>query len=209
MSDPHRIGSVEALRTLYREPSQLVVDKVRTSLDEATTAFVDACRFAVLATEGADGLPDASPRGGPSGFIRALDEQRVAIADLGGNNRLDTLQNVVRNGRLGLILVMPGRGETVRINGTAWVTTDPDVLAEFELPKPPKTALVLQVATTFVHCAKAFLRSGMWQPEVWAELADAPDGATILSCQRVADLDADTLRGLLVEGYAAELAEER
>ena len=74
MFDPHRIDSVDALRTHYREPSQLVVDKVRTRLDEATTAFVDTCRFAVLATEGPDGLPDASPRGGPSGFIRVLDQ---------------------------------------------------------------------------------------------------------------------------------------
>ena len=208
MFDPHRIDSVDALRTHYREPSQLVVDKVRTRLDEATTAFVDTCRFAVLATEGPDGLPDASPRGGPSGFIRVLDQQHGAIADLGGNNRLDTLQNIVRNGRLGLILVMPRRGETVSINGSAWVTTDPTVLGGFELPKLPKTAVVLSVATTFVHCAKAFMRSGMWQPEVWAELADAPDGATILSCQRVAEIDADTMRGLLAGGYAADLAAE-
>lgn len=209
MSDPHRIETLEALRTHYREPSQLVLNKVRTSLDDATIVFVDTCRFAVLATEGPEGMPDASPRGGPSGFIRAIGSDLVAIADLGGNNRLGTLQNIVRNGRLGLLLVMPGRGETVRINGSAWVTTDPAILAGFQMPKLPKTAIVLRVATTFVHCAKAFMRSGMWQPEVWAELADAPDGAAILSCQRVADLDADTMRGLLADGYATDLAAER
>ena len=209
MSDPHRITSVEALRTIYREPSQLVVDKVRTRLDEATIAFANSCRFAVLATEGPGRLPDASPRGGPSGFIRALDDQHLAIADLGGNNRLDTLQNIVRNGRLGVILVMPGRSETVRLNGAAWVTADPVVLHGFALPKLPKTAIVLRVATTFVHCAKAFIRSGMWDAEAWAALAHAPDGAAILSCQRVADADAGTMRALLDQSYATDLAAER
>src|SRR5204862_218772 len=81
------------------------------------------------------------------------------------------------------IAITPGKGETVRVNGKAWITTDPDLLAAFRLPKQPKAAIGIAVETTFVHCAKAFLRGGMWQPEVWAELADVPDGAEILVCQ--------------------------
>lgn len=209
MHASHRIDSVAELRTLYREPSQLVVHKERPTLDEASQQFVARCRFAAVGTFDPDGNPDVSPRGGTSGFIRVLDPGHLAIADLGGNNRLDTLQNVVATGRIALLLVVPGQSETVRVNGRAWVSADPHLLADFVLPKVPKTAIVVEVQTTFVHCAKAFMRGGMWDTEVWAELADTPDGAAILSCQRVADADAATMRRLLDDGYVTSLAEER
>ncbi len=208
--DSNRIDSIEALRTLYREPSSLVVHKERPVLDEASQQFVGRCRFAAVGTFDADGNPDVSPRGGLSGFIRVLDERHLAISDLGGNNRLDTLQNVVASGRIALMMVVPGQSETVRVNGHAWVSADPDLLAGFTLPKAPKTAVVVRLETTFVHCAKAFMRGGMWDTDAWAELADTPDGAVILSCQRVADdTDAATMRRLLDDGYVASLAEER
>lgn len=205
-----RIDSVAALRDLYREPSALVVHKERPALDEASQQFVGRCRFAAVGTFDADGNPDVSPRGGPSGFIRVLDPGHLAIADLGGNNRLDTLQNVVAGGRIAMMLVVPGQSETVRVNGHAWVSADPELLAGFTLPKVPKTAIVVEVETTYVHCAKAFMRGGMWDVDAWAELADTPDGAEILSCQRFADdADATTIRRALDDSYVAALAEER
>ena len=155
------------------------------------------------------GNADTSPRGGPSGWVRVLDERHLALADLGGNNRLDTLRNVIDTGRIALILVVPGQSETVRVNGAAWVSVDPELLAGFTLPRTPKSAIVVELETTFVHCAKAFMRGGMWDPEAWAELADTPDGAAIFSCQAVADATPEQIRGMLTEGYAAELAEER
>ncbi|MEQ1703220.1 MAG: MSMEG_1061 family FMN-dependent PPOX-type flavoprotein [Ilumatobacteraceae bacterium] len=209
MHDSNRIDTVEGLRTLYRNPSALVVHKERPQLDEASQQFVSRCRFAAVGTFDADGNPDVSPRGGPSGFVRVLDPGHLAIADLGGNNRLDTLQNVVATGRVALLLVMPGKSETVRVNGRAWVSADPNLLAGFTLPKVPKTAIVVEVQTTFVHCAKAFMRGGVWDTEAWTELADTPDGATILSCQQVADVDAATMRRLLDDGYVTELEAER
>lgn len=209
MHDDHRIHTIEQLREHYRQPSQLVVDKERSALDEASRTFVERSRFAVVGTMDRHSNADVSPRGGPSGWVRVLDDRHVALADLSGNNRLDTLTNVVDTGRIALILVVPGQSETVRINGSAWVSVDPDLLGGFTLPKTPKAAIVVEVETTFVHCAKAFMRGGMWDPEVWAELADTPDGATILSCQRVADLEPAAVRNLLEQGYEADLAAER
>ena len=204
MDDPHRLATVDDLRRHYRMPGKLVVEKERAELDEATARFISRCRFAVVATFDEDGNADASPRGGPSGFVRVLDAQHIALADLNGNNRLDTLQNVVRTGRAGLLFVMPGKGETVRVNGAAWVTTDPAVLGAFQLPKVPVTAIVVRVESTYVHCAKAFMRGGVWDPAAWAALAETPDGAEILACQFT--MDANGVRGALQEGYAADLA---
>lgn len=210
MYEANRIDTLEGLRSLYRQPTALVVNKERAVLDEASQHFVRRCRFAAVGTFDAEGNADVSPRGGPSGFIRVLDPSHLAIADLGGNNRLDTLHNVVDRGRVALMMVVPGRSETVRVNGSAWVSADPELLAGFTLPKLPRTAIVVKVETTFVHCAKAFMRGGMWDSEAWAELADTPDGAAILSCQRVAgDADAPTVRRLLDDGYESSLAEER
>ena len=103
------------------------------------------------------------------------------MADLGGNNRLDTMQNIVASDRIAFVFVVPGQSETVRVNGEAWITTEPEVLDRFQLPRLPKAAIVTQVQTTYMHCAKAIHRSGMWDPNVWAELADTPDGAAIIS----------------------------
>jgi PPOX class probable FMN-dependent enzyme len=209
MDDQYRIGTLEALRAVYRQPSALTANKERPILDEASRAFVERCRFASVATFDRSGNADVSPRGGPSGFVRVLADDRLAIADLGGNNRLDTLQNVIDSGRIALMLVVPGQSETVRVNGAAWLTADPEVLAGFGLPKTPKSAIVVQVETTYVHCAKAFLRGGMWDQQVWAELADTPDGAAILSCQAVTDVDAVTTRQWLDSSYDQALADER
>lgn len=206
--DAHRIESLDALRTFYRHAHEGTRNKERAQLDDATAAVAARCRFLTIGTFDADGNADVSPRGGPSGFLRVLDPQHLAMADLGGNNRLDTLENIVTTGRVALLLITPGQTETVRVNGAAWVTTDPELLAGFDLPKVPKSAVVVRVETTYMHCAKAFMRSGMWDTDVWAQLADVPDGAAVLSCQGVVEVDAATVRGWLDEGYAEELAAE-
>jgi hypothetical protein len=207
-NDGHRVESLDALRTFYRHAHEGTRNKERPQLDDATTAVASRCRFLTIGTFDAAGNADVSPRGGPSGFVRVLDPQHLAIADLGGNNRLDTLENVVTTGRVALLMITPGQSETVRVNGGAWVSTDPALLAGFDLPKVPKSAIVVRVETTYMHCAKAFMRSGMWDVDVWAELADVPDGAAVLSCQGVVEVDAATVRGWLDVGYAEALAEE-
>jgi uncharacterized protein len=202
------ITSIDELRTIYRTPSPIAAVKERPTLDAASREFIERCRFAVVGTFDADGNPDVSPRGGASGFVQVLDETRMAIADLSGNNRLDTLQNIVATGRIALVFVVPGKTETVRVNGRAWVTTDPAVLEGFTLPKRPKAAIGVAIETTFMHCGKAFMRSAMWEPAAWAELADVPDGAAVLTCQQVVDADDASVRAALDDSYARDLAAE-
>jgi hypothetical protein len=203
------VTSLDALREHYRQPHDLVVRKKADRLDAAARGFLAASPFCLLATADADGRCDVSPRGGPPGFVRALDEHRVVLPDLSGNNLLDSLTNIVANGHVALLVVVPGRDETLRIEGTACLTTDPDVLAlwDGELRRP-KLAVGLTVTTTYVHCAKAFRRGGVWNPTSWAAL-DAPDACDVLIEQSGLDVDAPTVRDALEQGYAHDLAAER
>ncbi len=206
-NDLHRVDTLEVLRTHYRNAHAGTIGKERPQLDEATTAVAARCRFAAIATFDTDGNADVSPRGGPSGFIKVLSPTHLAIADLGGNNRLDTLMNVVATGRVALLLITPGQTETVRLNGSAHISTNPELLSSFDLPRVPKSAIVFRLETTYMHCAKAFMRSGMWDTDVWAEMADVPDGSAVLASQGVVD-DETATRAALAADYAAELDRE-
>ena len=198
------------LQELYREPSKLVQSKKRPQLDDASKAFIAAAPFLLLGTSDADGRLDVSPRGGPSGFVQVLDDERLAIGDLNGNNLLDSLRNIVATGKVGLLFVHPGKDETLRVNGHACVTADPDVLDLFPpgLARP-KTAIGITVDEVFVHCAKSFRRGGVWEPESWAALAQGPDAAAILACQFSLEDGPDALRVRLAESYAADLSADR
>ena len=136
----------------------------------------------LVGTAGTDGGCEVSPRGGPPGFVQVLDEQRLAIPDLSGNNLLDSISNVVRNPYVGLLFVLPGRDETLRVNGRAWLTTDDAVLDGFTAElKRPKAAIGVEVVDAFVHCAKSFRRGQVWDPATWAPEA-APSAAELLTC---------------------------
>ncbi len=200
------VGPAE-LAELYRQPGRIAASKKSTVLDDATIGFLAASPFALIGTVGADGAVDVSPRGGPAGFVRVLDERHVAIPDLNGNNLIDTLRAVVATGQAGLLVTVPGKDETVRINGPAWVTTDASTLDLWhdELRRPT-TAIVVRTDEVFMHCAKAFRRGRVWDPASWDELAAAPDGLDVLSAQGlVADND-DATREYLEQAYASDLA---
>src|SRR5262245_14817683 len=119
MKIPGRVDTIEQLEALYRTPSPGAAHKVMTSINEGMATFIDRCPFVVLATSDGTGSVDASPRGGPAGFVRRLDDRHVAIPDLNGNNRLDSLRNIVAFPWVGLLMVVPGQDETLRINGPA------------------------------------------------------------------------------------------
>jgi PPOX class probable FMN-dependent enzyme len=210
MDDTAPVGSIvtelDELRALYREPSRLVRAKKRAVLDEAARRFVETSPFLLVATAGADGGLDVSPRGGHPGFVRVLDERHVAVPDLNGNNLIDSLAAVVATGRAGLLFVVPGRDETLRVNGAAWVSTDADLLGSFTELRAPKVALVVRADEVFVHCAKAFRRGRVWDPAAWPALASAPDGAEIICSQGLVDVDAATVRAALDDSYATDLA---
>ncbi|MFN0090586.1 MAG: MSMEG_1061 family FMN-dependent PPOX-type flavoprotein [Acidimicrobiales bacterium] len=198
----------EQLREHYRQPGELVKAKKIDHLDANCRAFIAACPFVLLATSGADGGCDVSPRGGPAGFVRVLDEARLAIPDLNGNNLLDSLTNVVENPHVGLLFVLPGRDETLRVNGRAWISVDDELLAGFADLRRPKAAIAVEVTSAFIHCAKSFRRGGVWAPESWAP-DGAPSAAELLVGHCELDQSPDELAALLEAGYEKGLALDR
>lgn len=205
MDIPGRIGTLDELTALYREPTDRALGKQLSSIDVGMAAFIDISPFLVLATSDGSGSIDASPRGGPPGFVRRLDDRHIAIPDLNGNNRLDSYRNIVVHRRAGVLMIVPGHDETLRINGPASITTDADILAGFtkEL-RPPKAAIVIEAAEVYGHCAKAFRRAKVWQPESWEALAAAPDLAEMYAC--IWDIDRTEMRSALEDDYASGLA---
>ena len=174
------VDSVEALRALYGQPGERAVAKEQAKLDAHTRAFIACSPFLVLGTAGADGRCDVSPKGDAPGFVHVLDDNRLAIPDRLGNNRLDGLRNVVENPHVGLIFFIPGREDTLRVNGRATISRDEALLERLAVQgKRPQTALVVEVEQTFMHCARAFKRAGLWQPERW------PDASSVPSMQRM------------------------
>jgi len=204
------VSSEAELRQLYREPSKLVKGKKVQRLDDVTRAFIAASPFCLLATSDGDGRCDVSPKGGPAGFVKALDDRRVALPDLNGNNLIDSLVNIVSNPHAALLLLIPGQGETLRIDGLASVTTDPGVLAlwDDELRRP-KAAVGIEVASAFIHCAKAFRRGRLWEPESWSDYAGAPDGCDLIISQMQLTHDPAQIRAGFEEGYRQGLAEDQ
>ncbi len=169
------------LEALYEPPSQIVANKTIDRLDAHCRQYLSLCRFALVASADAQGRADVTPRGGPPGFISVLDDRHLAIPDATGNRRLDTFRNVLQTGRAGLLLLLPGRGQTLRINGRACVSADPDLLQRLTpVGKPPRAALVLQAEEVFTHCPKAFVRSELWDPATWPSKQEQPSPAAML-----------------------------
>lgn len=207
---PNVVTTEAGLRELYREPAPATRSKVIPELDDTARAFIAHSPFMLLATADTDGNCDVSPRGGPPGFCRALDERRLVIPDLNGNNLIDSISNVAAGGHAGLLFVVPGRDETLRVNGRAWVTVDDAILDSFtDQLRRPRSAIGIEVAQVYVHCAKAFRRGRVWEPEAWAELEAAPTGAVMLTCQMNLDRTAEEMAAWLEKGYEAGLAEDR
>jgi uncharacterized protein len=207
MEIAHRVETLDELTSLFRAPGGRAVDKQLDHITDGMAAFIDRSPFLVLATSDGRGSVDASPRGGPPGFVRRLDDRHVAIPDLNGNNRLDSYRNLIAHPYAGLLMIVPGKEETLRINGPAAITTDPELLAGFthEL-RPPKLAVVIETEEVFGHCAKAFRRGRMWQPDRWSDLADAPDLAAIYACEW--DVEEAAIRARLAGSYDDDLSRD-
>lgn len=199
------LRSEEDLRTYYREPHRLVLKKDVGRIDAGARDFIAVSPFVVVASSSEGGC-DASPRGGPPGFVAVLDEHRLAWGDLSGNNRLDTMTNIVNGGHVGLLFFVPGLDETLRVNGRATVSVEDDVLDRCTVEgRRPKVAVVVEVDQCYVHCAKAFRRSGMWDPSSWLAPEDRPKPECILKDHVQLDVDAAVIRADLEEGYTATM----
>ncbi|NOX31295.1 MAG: pyridoxamine 5'-phosphate oxidase family protein, partial [Actinobacteria bacterium] len=158
-------------------------------------------------TDGHSGTADVSPRGGPPGFIKIVDDERIVIPDLNGNNRIDTLANIIDSPQVGLLLLVPGNGETLRINGRAVVTTAPDVLDLFDGEfRRPKTAIGIEIDEVFLHCAKSIRRGGLWQPDTWNQATISPGEILVAALGDEAFFSAAEADAGLEAAYARELA---
>ena len=185
-----RLESVDDLRAVYRPPGRGPIDKVIHRLDEHCVEFLAKSPFFVLSTANADGVCDGSPKGGPPGFVQALDGERLAWADLAGNNRLDSFQNLVANPSVALLFMIPGLDETLRVNGTAELVADPDVCARVAIDgKPAKVAVVVTVAEAYIHCAKALRRGALWSPQSWPATDELPSAACIVKDHAALEAD--------------------
>jgi uncharacterized protein len=173
------IASAEELRALVGTPSARVAEKVRTSLHEHDRAWLAASPFCLVATAGDDGSCDVSPKGDPPGFTLVLDDTTIAIPERPGNRRVDGFHNIVANPHVGLIYLVPGRGDTLRINGRARLVTDAPFFDDLIVQgHRPVLALVVEIEQVFYHCSKAFLRSKLWFPPSWDQV-DLPSRAVI------------------------------
>lgn len=169
------ITSLAALRALYEQPSDRAVRKELRSLDPHCRRFVELSPFLVMGTVGATGTHDASPRGGTPGFVKVADDQTLLIPDGTGNNRLDSLENIVATGRVGLLFLVPGVDESLRVNGRATLTTDPALLeACRDERRAPKLVVRVTVEEAYLHCAKALMRSSLWDPAIQVDRKTLP-----------------------------------
>lgn len=160
-----QITNEDALRGFYKKTHPLAVKKSLPALDAHCVEFIERSPFLCLATQHQNGTSDVSPRGDPAGFVRILDPNTLVIPDRPGNNRLDSLSNILSNNSIGLLFLIPGFEDTLRVNGTAMLTREPELLASLSVNnREPTLAIVVEIREVFLHCAKALRRSRLWDP---------------------------------------------
>ena len=179
-AENHAVTDIETLERLYAKPLEASVAKEIDYIHPDYRAFIEAAPFVVLATGGPEGM-DASPRGDRPGFVVVADEKTLLLPDRRGNNRIDSLRNLVSDPRVGLLFLVPGVSETIRVNGRAVISTAPELLQRLAVEgKPPRSVLVVQVERVYFQCARAILRSALWDPAQQVERASLPSVGRIL-----------------------------
>jgi PPOX class probable FMN-dependent enzyme len=181
----HRVATVEDLHRINGTPSVAISEKDTNYLTPLIEEFLARSPFFLVATADADGNCDVSPKGDTPGVVEVLDSHTIAIPDRLGNKRIDGHRNILANGHVGLIFMIPNVDETLRINGHCFITTEPDLLESMALNgRAPKLAMVVEIDEVYMHCARSFLRSGLWKPETWPEPDAIPTLAAISSEQK-------------------------
>ncbi|MGH9270403.1 MAG: MSMEG_1061 family FMN-dependent PPOX-type flavoprotein [Ilumatobacteraceae bacterium] len=190
-----QLTTVEDLRSIYRPPGRGPVEKVIDQLDQHCAEFIAKSPFFVLSTADADGVCDGSPKGGHPGFVQVLDERTLAWADLSGNNRLDSFQNLTTNTHVALLFLIPGLDETLRVNGTAELVVDHELGDRLATDgRPAKVAVVVTVAEAYIHCAKALRRGALWSTESWLDAEQLPSAACIIKDHLRIDADLEVIQ---------------
>ena len=201
------ITSQAQLRELMGEPVHpIVVAKTMAALDGHCRTFIDRSPFVLISSADRDGRMDISPKGDPAGFVRVLDDRTLAIPDRPGNQRFDTLRNLIDNPQVGLIFLIPGKRETLRISGTARIITDLPLRETMAIKgKSPALVLVVDVEEAFFHCAKCMIRSAMWQPEQWPSLDGLPSLAEAMKGAPAVDMPIEAMQAAISYDEAERL----
>jgi uncharacterized protein len=202
-----RVLQTEAdLRAIYKRPNRTVIAKDIGRIDRHFHRFIELSPFFCMGTMSADGKADVTPRGGEPGFVHVLDSQRLAIPDRPGNNRIDTLLNLVQRSGIGLVFFVPGFEDTLRVNGTAQITTDEALLQRFVHDgKPPLTVIVVEVREIFLHCGKAVRRSGLWDTAARVDRSALATSGEIYRDQLALEQDAASIDAFLDKGLRETL----
>ncbi len=187
-----RITTEQELREIIGTPTEGARVKLTDRLNDLTRRFIDASPFVCVATANPDGGLDVSPRGDPKGFVRVLDERTLLMPERPGNRLADTLTNLLLDDRIALLFLIPGVGDTFRVNGRAIITDDPELLAPCAVAgKAPKLGLVISVQEAYTQCPKAFIRSKLWEPEHHLDRSELPSSGEILRAITTPDFDGD------------------
>lgn len=178
------IVTTDQLREIYGQPGERASKKVLTTLEKHSIRFIETSPFILIATFNKEGALDVSPRGGRRGFVKILDQNRMVIPDFKGNNRIDSLTNIIETGRIGTLFLISGVDETLRVNGKATITNDEEILSLYKHEnKLPKTSIVVQIEEVFLHCAKALMRSQLWNPDMQIDRSGFPTMGQMMNDQ--------------------------
>ena len=199
------IQTIEQLRSLYAPAKERAVKKQLSALDVHCQRFIALSPFAVLSSIGLDQMLDASPRGGAPGFVKSVDAHTLLIPDSPGNNRLDTLENIIHTGKVGMLFLIPGMDETLRVNGTASLSDEAADLALCTTEvRTPKLVIKVTVAQAYLHCAKAFMRSKLWDTQSHMARSSMPSMGEMINEQAKMTTPSETQEEMLAR-YRAEL----
>jgi PPOX class probable FMN-dependent enzyme len=198
------IHSVEELRLIYKEPPPVAMSKLH-ALDKHCISWIAHSPLVFIATSDADGNCDCGPKGGPPGFVKILDSTHLAIADLSGNNKIDNMRNLVTSSGIGMVFLIPGIIEVLRVNGRARITTDNQIAEMAAIDGVvPRVTLVIEVHEAYVHCGKALRRAGIWDSGRWPDTSDMPSYGAIIKDHKNLTADAEVLDVTLEEAYGDE-----
>ncbi|MBN8207893.1 pyridoxamine 5'-phosphate oxidase family protein [Bacillus sp. NTK071] len=203
----NQIMNEDELRDLIGKPSERAINKVITKLDENCQQFIALSPFLMMATSNSNGKCDNSPRGDAPGFVHVIDEEMLVIPERPGNKRLDSIMNILSNPQIGLVFVIPGLEETLRINGQAMVVKDEKILETMSVNgKAPLMGIAVKVEECFLHCAKAFKRSQLWDNDTWPTKDSLPRAATILKAHaNLQGISEEKIEEDLIESYSKRL----
>lgn len=190
----HVIDSIDVIRSLQPKLHPTQPAKILDHVDPLCQIWIERSTFLLMATHGADGSVDVSPKGDPAGFVRVLDPHTLAIPDRPGNHRWDSFENLLETGRIGLVFLVPNRNEVVRVNGSAQIVQDPALLESMAIKgRVPEMAVLVRVEEAFYHCGKAIIRSRLWSPQDAEPVDDLPTYAEALKAHSKVDIELEQI----------------